>query len=634
MSVCGKEVKLVKCPFCEKTSYSAPGLKCHITKKHKLIKMTTASKIDKKRKAARKEDNIETENAHIYEQANKIVDLLLDEVVDLTNDGEEFIEEIEERKLDETCESYEKRYFNKCDKCDFVADATRRYTALQQLSKHKVSCCNRKNSKSGELGNLQCCKCHYEADNKICLKKHMRDEHNIKTDSTSPPLKKKRQSVSEFVQEPMDVENEIEKDLSFSLEEMEIDDSASATESMKEKSKMMDAIIEEKRKKDEEKENLYNDTLRKVKESKEVEETKKIDTSKKENKKRKQGLKDLRKAVNKKCKKNEEMLKLNNKTKPIPNIKDIPKNCKHLVKADDVLYVVPGDGCCGPNSVAAYLFHDEVFGPELRRKMNLFMAKHWNIRYKNITQCSPGHPFVRRLGDKNISYTDPVELLDFLTDSKEAAFMWTDSEDLAVIADMYQIQIKVITTKGVDDKHPTINWIYPEEILKEFAELQDVDISEIVLLHENDSHFNLVINKQSDLALFGSLSHRFKDMSTVNEKEIKNNGNDATQDNKSTILDLQKDLKKCKESKLQTEKQYIQCEKELRLKTEEVEILKVELKDIKEILKLKEKIEERGLDELDDGNSWKTNTKKKSNQKKTSRTDSHDQRFKCEKCNI
>ena len=54
---------------------------------------------------------------------------------------------------------------------------------------------------------------------------------NIKTDSTSPPLKKKRQSVSEIVHEPMDIENEIVKDLSFSLEEMEIDDSV--TETMK-----------------------------------------------------------------------------------------------------------------------------------------------------------------------------------------------------------------------------------------------------------------------------------------------------------------------------------------------------------------------------------------------------------------
>ena len=91
-------------------------------------------------------------------------------------------------------------------------------------------------------------------------------------------------------------------------------------------------------------------------------------------------------------------------------------------------------------------------------------------------------------------------------------------------------------------------------------------------------------------------------MSTGHFKENKDIGYTETKENNYIILDIQKDLKKCKESKLQTESQYIQCEKELRLKTEEVEILKVELKDIKEILKLKEEIKERGFDERHNGN--------------------------------
>ena len=69
---------------------------------------------------------------------------------------------------------------------------------------------------------------------------------------------------------------------------------------------------------------------------------------------------------------------------------------------------------------------------------------------------------------------------------------------------------------------------------------------------------------------------------------------------------------------MQTECQYFQCEKELRLKNEEVDNLKVELKDIREILKLKEEIEYRGLDESHNGNAWKT--KKKVNQSRTMKT--------------
>ena len=70
----------------------------------------------------------------------------------------------------------------------------------------------------------------------------------------------------------------------------------------------------------------------------------------------------------------------------------------------------------------------------------------------------------------------------------------------------------------------------------------------------------------------------------------------------------------------------------MRFNTEEVEILKVELKDIKEILKLKEEIKGRGLDEPHNENSWATKTKV--NQSRTSSINGQDQRFKCEKCSF
>ena len=86
--------------------------------------------------------------------------------------------------------------------------------------------------------------------------------------------------------------------------------------------------------------------------------------------------------------------------------------------------------------------------------------------------------------------------------------MWTDIEDLVLISDMYQIKIKIITTKGETDENPTLTWIYPDEEMKEHAELQNVDLDELVLFHENDSHFNLVVAEDSELATVGSLSFR------------------------------------------------------------------------------------------------------------------------------
>ena len=46
----------------------------------------------------------------------------------------------------------------------------------------------------------------------------------------------------------------------------------------------------------------------------------------------------------------------------IPNIRPVPQNCIHLVKKGDLVYLVPGDGKCGPSSASAFLFGDEVFG--------------------------------------------------------------------------------------------------------------------------------------------------------------------------------------------------------------------------------------------------------------------------------
>ena len=137
------------------------------------------------------------------------------------------------------------------------------------------------------------------------------------------------------------------------------------------------------------------------------------------------------------------------------------------------------------------------------------MAKHWNIRYRFITQCSKDHPFERKLKGNKISYEDPEELLEFLINSEEASMIWTDSEDLAVVADMFQIKIKIITSKGKMEKNPTANWIYPEVKMKQFSEVKDVNHDDMVLFHQNDCHFNLVVSSKSDLATLGNLSHRF-----------------------------------------------------------------------------------------------------------------------------
>ena len=396
------------------------------------------------------------------------------------------------------------KYTNKCENCDYEAKANKKYLALQLIKNPRDSCC--KNKMKRVKKTTKCTQCDFAINESSNMKRHMRDVHRDKTVSTSPPPKK-RKSISEELDErieEMEMESDSLDDLSFNMEEMEID--ISDEEIIEERSKLMDEKVEIKEKKAFEKDIVLK-TKNKDLQKKKVEAAElKAMKGQELKKKLQQKQKDQKKKERKKRKLN---VSVNGKNLSIPNIRNIPQNCKHLVQKGDVLYVVPGDGCCGPNCAAAHLFQDELFGPKLRRRMNLFFAKHWYKKYQFVSQCSVDHSFVRKHRDGDVNYTDPEELIKFLETSSKADHMWSDSEDLAVIADMYQIRIKIITTKGSKDTNPSVNFIYPDANLKDFAELKNVAMNDMVLLHEDDIHFNLIISGESDLAKCGSLSHRF-----------------------------------------------------------------------------------------------------------------------------
>ena len=299
------------------------------------------------------------------------------------------------------------------------------------------------------------------------MKRHMRYAHEITSISTSPPTKRKRRIEGE--PEFMEVEEDEQfiEELSSSMEEMEIDQEVKILEERRE---YQDNKIKKKELKQQKEEQELLKMKLDVLEQKKRKEEKKAEDDKNQKRKKKQKEKDTKKKMRKKRK---------NAADKIVNIKDVPENVKHLVSPDDVVYEVPGDGACGPNSVAAHFFEDENEGPKLRLLLNRFMAEHWDKQYKYLTQCSPETPFIRKCKGRQVKFTDPTELIKFLKNSHDAAFMWTDSEDLKVLADMYQVRIKVITTKGPDDKSVTVNWIYPDESMKEFSELKNVVLNDI-----------------------------------------------------------------------------------------------------------------------------------------------------------
>ena len=551
-----KETEDFQCDVCDKTAKTSRGLKAHVTKIHK--------KIDLSHSEDKQEASDNTGND--MEVRKMVEDILLEQIVNSS--------------VEAGAQKYLKSYQNKCDKCDYSASANRRYGAMQLLKKHKADECP---MRTLQLRN-KCSKCEHKANNLMNLKRHMRDKHDLTTQSTSPPSKKQRKQNNVMKDEPMDIDGvEVLDQNEEDINEKDI---------MQKRSDMMDEKILNKQKSNDEIEaRLKKKKIEEESKKKEIE-VKILEQSQKINKKRKQSLKDQRKMANKKTKQKEDI-----KTEENKNIREVPNNCKHLVEKDDVLYLVPGDGCCGPNCGAAFLFHDEVLGPKLRMKMNLHMAKYWSTKYENLTQCSPGHPFERKLGNEIIRFTDPKELIEFLK-TEDAAFIWTDSEDLAVLSDLYQIKIKIITSKGQMDENPTVNWIHPDPEMKVFAELKNVNLDVMVLYHEDDCHFSLVIDKNSELALKGSISSRLNGDSNeknVREKEEegKQDKSDPKDEDKSDVTRLKKELKVLTESLEKMKKKYEESEKELKSKTEQTEILKSEVKDLRMIIKLRAELDEK-----------------------------------------
>ena len=407
-----------KCEFCENVFNTKRGLKGHITKKHREEKETTNLAMNL------------TGDTDI---------LLIEKVTEEETEDDTSLEEALEIKE-------EKKYTSKCKECKYSFETARKYELIQQLKRHKETC-----KSPPKLRKKYCSVCEFTTDNEQILKRHKRDKHDELSASTSPPPKKSKVD-NKLSQEKMEIDEPTEI-------EMEID---STEDEVMIRSKMMDQKIEEKARKIEEEERKYLEKKREEEERKKENEALEHQKRKLSSKQKKQKIKEEKKKIRKK-KDNKQ-----NDLEKMANIKPVPKNIAHLCNKGDMIYCVPGDGACGPNSIAAHLFKDEVFGPKLKRRINGFKVEHWYRKYQFKTQCTVESPFIRRIGNRGkISFTDPEKLFEYLKNTDEADLMWTDCEDLIVVADMFQVKIKVITTKGENDENPIVNWIYPDEEMRE-----------------------------------------------------------------------------------------------------------------------------------------------------------------------
>ena len=180
------------------------------------------------------------------EEMKSVVDSILDEVI-MISDDEDSMDETISPSLDEVINVVEeKKYCNECGDCGLKLEAKRRYLVVQLLKKHKESCHGKNNN---AVFKTSCNLCDFKAKESYLLRRHMRDEHNINSGSTSPPQKKKKILSKDNFQESQEVIEDDDEvlNLSSKLEDMEIDEVVcEETKEMKERSDKIEKKVLEK----------------------------------------------------------------------------------------------------------------------------------------------------------------------------------------------------------------------------------------------------------------------------------------------------------------------------------------------------------------------------------------------------
>ena len=354
----------------------------------------------------------------------------------------------------------------------------------------------------------ECPICGYRAKSYIDFNRHNRDKHDKTTSSTSPKPKKRKKDIkneedmetSDSTAKSMQIEDLTKEGEVFWMDARSDIGKDVEMKIFQERSDNKDEKIRMKDKQTNEKEAEYERNKEKGKNDKDIEDKKRKNQKKIEKKKTKTKQKKGEKE------RQNDVLK--------PHLRALPPAVKKIVGEDYVLFPVDGDGACGPRSFAAWIYEDPTLGPHLARNMNRLFVEHWNYWSDKFS-----YPFIWNIGlGKEIKCENEKELLKFFLDSEEGAFMWRGHEDFAIIANAYQIKITIITVRGMQDKHPEIKVIEPNPEFEKYAEISSGKIPDMVILHEHNVHYSLIIPKNSRLAENGSLDLQRSEIAKVVEK--------------------------------------------------------------------------------------------------------------------
>ena len=269
--------------------------------------------------------------------------------------------------------------------------------------------------------------------------------------------------------------------------------------------------------------------------------------------------------------------------------------------------------------------------PGLPETDRLKVKKKQKKKNKDFYNRKVSFPYVRQVGVngkvKRFEHGQESEFLDYLR-TTEASYLWSDSEDLQVMANLYQMKINVISIKDDSDENPSVNFIGPDPELSGFRLLPAGKVPDMTLLHYGQQHYNLIVSKDSDLVKKGTLTDQLKNPVKVSVEDITNSPDDNDED---SDVSQQTD----NEEEISFKEKYERLEKEYRKGQNLIKSLrkKISLLEEKVVSKEEEKVEEKdeALNEKEILSNKHSGYKRESPQFESNHKKSTLE-FKCEKC--
>ena len=177
--------------------------------------------------------------------------------------------------------------------------------------------------------------------------------------------------------------------------------------------------------------------------------------------------------------------------------KELPNRLKKHFPKDHVVLQVKPDGTCGVACGAAHIFAQASKSRQFRREINKHMVANWEY-YKNKVIF----PYDRQVGvgGKHVKFTNSLDFQNFLQ-TQDADSLWTDSEEIQAMCNMYQMPATVVKVSGGEDDHPSVAQVGPDGDIKEIGLsnttlVKPGNVPKMHLLLEG-AHYSLVVPRTS-----------------------------------------------------------------------------------------------------------------------------------------